>query len=212
MANQEPANNQAEPQPTEPQGGEPATGSEPAGTEPQGGNSANGAAQGQEAKYTDADVDGMIQSRLARERAKIEREVREQLAKEANDAQTQAQKLENMTELQRAQYEAKQLKAKNEALEAERDLSRQMAIARRELSDAGISMGDDLLSMFVAADAEKTGAAIDRIKELWPKAVNEAVQKELKRTTPPASQGGSQTSFGASFAKQYTKTMNGGNK
>ena len=177
----------------------------------QGSEGGAGGDQGQqEAKYTDDDVNDIITKRLARERAKMEREIRDSIAQEQQTQQTEAEKLRNMTELQRAQYEAKKLREEKEALEAERDLSQQMGIARRELSAAGITMSDELLSMFVSAEAEKTGAAIDKLKELWPKAVNEAVQRELRREPPKAGQQGDGKSFGASFAQKYSKQQNGG--
>ena len=206
-------------------GGKQGTGNEGEGAQGQGtGNEGSGGTGGtdggagaeqgqrgqQEAKYTDDDVNDIITKRLARERAKMEREIRDNLAREQQDQQTEAEKLRNMTELQRAQYEAKKLREEKEALEAERDLSQQMGIARRELSAAGITMGDELLSMFVSAEAEKTGAAIDKLKELWPKAVNEAVQRELRREPPSAEQQPGGKSFGASFAQKYNKQQNGG--
>lgn len=166
--------------------------------------------QGEARKYTDADVDEIVKKRLARDRAKIERDVRKQVEDEAAAKKTEAQKLEDMTELQRAKYEAEKLKAEKEALEAERDLAQQTAIARRELDAADIVLGDDLLSMFVSSDADATGAAISRIKEIWPKAVNEAVQKQLRREPPKADQGKGGASFGAEFAEKYSKSMNGG--
>ena len=175
-----------------------------------GGDGNNGG--GDEKKYTDADMDGIVSKRLAREREKMEREIREAIAKEADDKRTEAEKLANMTELQRAQYEAKQIKAENDALKAERDYSQQMAIARHELSEAGINLPDELLSMFVSSEAEKTSAAIDKLKELMPKFINDAVQDKLKRTPPQAENNGGSKSFGASFAEQYSKQKNGGNQ
>ena len=164
-----------------------------------------------EAKYTDKEVDGIVSKRLERERAKMEREIREALSKEQEDKRTEAEKLANMTELQRAQYEAKRLKAEKEALEKERDLSQQMGIARHELSEAGIAMPDELLSMFVSPEAEKTNAAIGKLKELVPKFINDAVQRELKRDLPKNPDAGSGgKSFGASFAQEYSKSKNGG--
>lgn len=165
---------------------------------------------GAEAKYTDADVDAIMKKRLAREREKMEREIREAIAKEADGKRGEAEKLAGMTELQRAQHEARRLKAEKEALEAERDLSRQMAIARKELSEANIPMPDELLSMFVSPEAEKTGAAIGKLKDLMPKFINEAVQRELKRTPPTDPGRGGGKSFGASFAERYNERVNGG--
>lgn len=162
-------------------------------------------------KYTDADVDAILEKRLARERAKMAKEIRDQIAQEAEDAKTEAQKLEGMTELQRAKHEADQLRKEKAELELKQNLSDQMAVARKELSDAGIALGDELLGMFVAPDAETTSEAIDKLKDLWPKAVNDATQAKLKRTPPPADKAPNQKSYGASFAENYTSKMNGGN-
>lgn len=159
-----------------------------------------------ELKYTDADVDGILEKRLARERAKMEREIRKNIEKEAASKKTEAEKLENMTALQKAQYEARKLKEEKEALERERDLTNQMTIARRELAEVDINLGDELLTMFVSPDAEKTSAAIDAIKELVPKMINEAVQKRLRREIPEGEQRKGAKSFGAEFAEQYTKS------
>ena len=188
-------------------GGEPNAGGEP---DPNG-DGGNGGEGASEKKYSDADVDGIVSKRLAREREKMEREIRASIDKQQEDKHTEAEKLANMTELQKAQYEARKLKAEKEALEAERDLSQQMAIARHELSEANIAMPDELLSMFVSPEAEKTSAAIDKLKELMPKFINEAVQRELKRTPPKnPDAGGGGKSFGASFAEEYSKQKNGG--
>lgn len=165
-----------------------------------GGNEAGGP------KYTDADVDEIVKKRLTRERAQIEREIRKSIEDEAASKKTEAEKLENMTALQKAQYEAKKLKEEKEALERERDLSNQMAIARRELAAVDINLGDELLSMFVSADAEKTGAAIEQIKSLMPKVINEAVQKRLSRELPAGERGQGGKSFAAEFADRYTQS------
>lgn len=165
---------------------------------------------GAKAGKTDAEVDAIVEKRLARERAKMEREIRQQIANEAETKQTEAEKLKNMTELQRAQYKAEKLQEELEAKQSQIDLSEQTAIARNELASAGIILGDKLLAMFVSPEAEKTSAAIDELKELWPKAVNDAVQKELKRDIPDAAKAHGQKSFGASFAEKYNKKMNGG--
>ncbi|MEG0790994.1 MAG: DUF4355 domain-containing protein [Gordonibacter sp.] len=163
-------------------------------------------------KYTDDDVDGIVEKRLARERAKLAKDIRKQMADEAQEAQTEAQKLESMTELQRAKYEADQLRKEKAELERKQNLSDQMAVARKELNDSGIAICDELLEVFVAPDAETTGTAIDKIKELWPQEVNKAVQAALKRKPPDADKGHSDApSYGASYAANYSKQMmNGG--
>lgn len=178
--------------------------------DPNGADEGNGGGDEKpEAKYTDADMDAVVEKRLARERAKMEREIRKQIEDEAASEKTEAEKLKEMTELQRAQYEAKKIQMERDELQGRLDLNEQTAIARKELSEADINLGDDLLAMFVSADAEKTSRAIDQIKELWPKAVSEAVQRELKRTPPPADQAAGSVSFGATYAKSYSDEMKG---
>lgn len=163
-------------------------------------------------KYTDEDVDGIVEKRLSRERAKLAKDIRKQIADDEQVARTEAQKLENMTELQRAKHEADQLRKDKADLERKQNLSDQMAIARKELSESGISICDEMLRMFVAPDAEETGAAIDKIKELWPQEINKAVQSALRRKPPEADKDhGDVPSYGASYADNYSKQMmNGG--
>ena len=77
------------------------------------------------------------------------------------------------------------------------------------------AQGYDLpIPLRVSVDADKTGAAIDQLKELWPKAVNEAVQRQLKREIPKADPKPNEVSFGAAFAQKYSQTktanQNGG--
>ena len=162
--------------------------------------------------YTDEEVNAIVEKRLARERAKIEKAAREQAEKDAKSEEDEAERLKGMTELQKAQYEAKKLKEENDALKSEQNLSKQMAVARKELSEAGISLGDELLAIFVSPEAEKTNEALESIKKLWPEALNKAVQDALKRTPPPAEKKPGETSFGATYAKNYSEKMNGGKK
>ena len=92
-------------------------------------------------------------------------------------------------------------------------LAEQMGVARSELKAAGIDLGDELLSMFVTEKADDTNAAISKIKELFPKAVNAAVQEALKRRPPKDGAGAKPSqSFASKFASDYSNRMNGGKK
>lgn len=134
--------------------------------------------------YTDADVDEIVKKRISRERAQIEKQIREQIKQEADDQRSEAEKLAGMNDLQRAQYALEKANAEKAALERRINLSEQMGVARAELKAAGIDLGDELLSMFVTEKANDTNAAISKIKELFPKAVDAAVQEALKRQPP----------------------------
>lgn len=163
-----------------------------------------------EKKYSDAELDDIIAKKLASKRAAWEKEFRAQLEKEKDDGVSEAEKLKGMTDLQRAQYEAQKYKKELEEKQAHIDFAEQMSIARSELSDAGITFGDELLSMFVSPDADKTMSAIEKLKELWPNELNAAVQNALKRTPPAAETNPAQKSYGTEYAEKYNQKMNGG--
>lgn len=183
---------------------------DPAGDDGEGGN----ADPKQTGKtYTDDEVNAIVQQKLARESKKLEKRIREELAQQADDKRSEAEKLAGMNDLQRAQYELKKAQGEKAALERRINLSEQMGVARSELKAAGIDLGDELLSMFVTEKADDTNAAISKIKELFPKAVNAAVQEALKRYPPKDGAGSKpQLSYAAKFASDYSNRMNGGKK
>ena len=197
---------------TDPAGGgtDGAEGDDGEGREP-GGDGADPKPAGK--TYTDDEVNAIVQQKLARESKKLEKRIREELAQQADDKRSEAEKLAGMNDLQRAQYELKKAKDEKAALERRIHLSEQMGVARSELKAAGIDLGDELLSMFVTEKADDTNAAISKIKELFPKAVDAAVQEALKRQPPKDGAGGKpQQSYAAKFASDYSNRMNGGKK
>lgn len=205
---------------TPPQGG----GTDPAGdgTEGADGDDGEGGEPGGEGDtgpkpagktYTDDEVNAIVQQKLARESKKLEKRIREELAQQADDKRSEAEKLAGMNDLQRAQYELKKAQGEKAALERRINLSEQMGVARSELKAAGIDLGDELLAMFVTEKADDTNAAISKIKELFPKAVDAAVQEALKRQPPKdGASGKPQQSYAAKFASDYSNRMNGGKK
>ena len=197
---------------TDPAGGgtDGAEGDDGEGREP-GGDGADPKPAGK--TYTDDEVNAIVQQKLARESKKLEKRIREELAQQADDKRSEAEKLAGMNDLQRAQYDLKKAKDEKAALERRINLSEQMGVARSELKAAGIDLGDELLSMFVTEKADDTNAAISKIKELFPKAVDAAVQEALKRQPPKDGAGGKpQQSYAAKFASDYSNRMNGGKK
>ena len=56
--------------------------------------------------------------------------------------------------------------------------------ARKQLSEKGINISDNLLEFMVSKDAEKTKKAVDSFAELFNSAVNEAVKAKARQTTP----------------------------
>ena len=157
-----------------------------------------------EKKYTDDDVDRIVDRIIAKERAKADKE---------KDAITEAQKLEQMNAQERAEYQNKKLQEEVDALKREKNLNEQMAVARKELKDAGINVSDKLLSMVVSPDAETTKANVSEFKETWAADLEAAVKESLKRNPPQAEKPNQQgKSRAAAFATDYSNQMNGGKK
>lgn len=161
--------------------------------------------------YTNEEVDEIVSKRLARERQKLEREIREQLEKKAEDNRTEAEKLAAMNATQKAEYEAEKLRARVAELEQQQNLAEQTGVARATLAEAGINVPDELLQTLVTTDAERTQQAVESFKDAYLKSVNDAVQDALRRKTPPAgSHPGGGESYGAQYAKQYSEQRKNG--
>lgn len=133
--------------------------------------------QDQEKKYTDEDVDKIINSKFAKWEEDQKKKVDE------------ATKLAEMDAQQKAEYKAKQLEEKLEKLTNAQTLSQMSKTARTMLSGHDINVSDDLLTLLVSADADKTKASIDSFVTLFEAAVENAVKDKLKGSSPKKGQG-----------------------
>lgn len=151
----------------------------------------NGAAAGQdketkdakatgtdEKKYSDADLDRIINKKFAAWQEKKQKEVDE------------AQKLATMNATQKAEYERDQLKKELDEYKRKDSLAEMSKTARKILADDGITVSDELLSVLVTTDAEKTKAAVDGFKKAFKDAVDAAVKEKLKGEPPKKGTGG----------------------
>lgn len=127
----------------------------------------------EEKKYTDADVDKILEAKFAKWEKKKEKEISE------------AKKLENMNAEERAEHSEKK------AQEALEKLARyEMAgTARGILAEQNVTISDNLLGVLIDTDAEQTKANIENFVDLFNKAVTAEVEKRLKGHTPPAGTG-----------------------
>ena len=130
------------------------------------------------AKYTDADVDEILNKKFAEWQKKQQKAVDE------------AQKLATMDANQKVEYERDQLKKELEELKRVSALAEMSKTARKMLSDNGITISDDLLSVMVTEDSAITKAAIDSFSTMFTEAV-EAVVKERLKGEPPRKGAGS---------------------
>lgn len=137
-----------------------------------------------DAKYTDADVDKM--------KIRWKNEWKEQQQKAVDEAK----KLAEMSATEKAEYERDKITKERDELQKALDelkrkdtLSEMTKTARKMLSDSGINVSDELLSVMVTTDAEQTKNAIDGFTKLYKEAVEAAVKERLRGETPKAGTG-----------------------
>lgn len=127
-----------------------------------------------EKKYSDADINKIINQKFAEWQKKKDAEIDE------------AKKLAEMNEAQKANYEKEKLENQLKELMAKNTLAEMTKTARNILADDGISVGDDLLAALVSTDAEATNKAVESFKTLFKDTVDKAVKEALKGNPPKA--------------------------
>lgn len=125
-----------------------------------------------EKRYTVKEVDELIKRKKAEW---------EKTRKKEDD---EAKKFAKMNAQERAEYKQQQLEKRIQELEDEKTLAGMRDEARKQLSEKGINISDNLLEFMVSKDAEKTKKAVDSFAELFNAAVNEAVKSKARQSTP----------------------------
>lgn len=130
------------------------------------------------AKYTDEDVDEILNKKFAKWEERRQKAVDE------------AKKLAEMNAQQKAEYERDKLRKELDAYKKKDALAEMTKTARKMLSDVNINIGDDLLGIMVTTDAEETKAAIDGFTKAFNEAVESAVKERLRGEPPRKGTGG----------------------
>jgi hypothetical protein len=142
------------------------------------GNGNGGSTQQKDApKYTDADVNALLNKKFAEWQQKKERETSE------------AERLAKMTAEQRANERLATLEKElnqYKAAKAREDMASQ---ARSILREKNINVADGLISNLIAADAETTKANCEAFISLYQQAVESGVKEKLKGTETPKKGG-----------------------
>lgn len=125
-----------------------------------------------EAKYTDEDVDKIINRKFA------------EWEKKQKNAVDEAKRLAEMNAQQKAEYERDQLKEQLQEYQKKETLAEMAKTARKMLSEENIVIPDELLSMMVSTDAGQTKAAVDGFLKVFKSTVEEAVKERLKGEPP----------------------------
>lgn len=125
-------------------------------------------------KYSDEDFDRMFNQKFAKMMEKHQKELDE------------AKRLTEMNAQERAEHENRKLQEQVQELLKKEAISEMTKSARGMLREKDINIGDDLLSVLVSEDADKTKKSVENFISLFQDAVNRAVKDALKGETPKA--------------------------
>lgn len=131
--------------------------------------------------FTQADVDRMINQRFAR----IQRDTERRVEQAREEGRTEAERLAQMTEQQRAEHERQ--RSEQAAREREESLARREAeITRRELKSTAIDtlaskkLPTGLAEILNYTDADACNESIDTVEKVFRAAVQQEVNDQLK--------------------------------
>ena len=116
-------------------------------------------------KYTDADLDAILNKKFAK------------WQKQQKQAVDEATRLANMTAQERAEHERDKLQKELDALKKANTIAEMEKTARNMLHTDGVTVPDEIVSVLVGDDAETTNKSV----KAFSKAFKDAVQKEVKR-------------------------------
>ena len=130
-----------------------------------------------EKKYTDEDLDALIEKKFSKWKKAEEKRVSE------------ATKLAEMNAQQRAEYERDQYKQEIEQLRAESERRKMETTALEMLNEQGVNVSQKLVSTLVSENAEATKESVGAFIEAFNEAVEIAVNNKIK-SAPPKKFGG----------------------
>lgn len=126
----------------------------------------------EERKYSDADLDEIINKKFAKWQSEKQKEIDE------------AKRLADMNAQEKAEYERDQMRQELERLKTAQTIHEMTKTARKMLSEKGLSVPDGILTILVDKDAEKTKKAVDDFSEMYKDAVELGVKERLKSPSP----------------------------
>lgn len=150
---------------------------------------------GEEKKYTDKDVDAIVNKRFAKWKTEQEQAVK--------SAKEEAEKLAKMNAEQKQNYEIEKLQKENEKLKQEAAKVELSRSATGILAEKGIEATQDVLDFVVGNDADDTNAKIDKLVKIVESQIKKAEIARATGTTPKTmTNSGSQLS---EFEKRLAK-------
>ena len=141
-----------------------------------------------EAKYTDADVDAIINKKFASWQEKQDKAIADAVAKVE-----EANRLAQMNDKEKADHERKAMEDELAMLKAEKARNTMMKEARQMFKADGLTIPDEIINVLVADTAEATSGAVKAFSGLFQKAVDEAVKAKLAGNEPKRGSGSDMT-------------------
>lgn len=143
--------------------------------------------QQSEKTFTQSELDSIIEKRLARERAKLEKEYKTKINEGITSGLDEAKKLEKMTAQEKAEYEFNKRLADLEAREKEYNLKELKQTALSILNEKGfdIESAKSISTILDYTDADKCKASIDNINKLITGLVEKGVNAKIKTNKTP---------------------------
>ena len=132
--------------------------------------------QATEKTFTQSEVDDLIKKRLAKQEKSFDKRMQEKL--------DEAEKLRQMNETQKAEYEQEKQRAYIAELEAKINRSGLEREASKMLSEGGIAVDDKILGLVVKDTAESTQEAVESFVALVNALADKKVSEKLKGKTP----------------------------
>lgn len=133
------------------------------------------------AKYSDADLDKIINKKFAEWKAKEEKAVKE------------AERLAKMTAAEKAEHQMNEAIKRAEEAEAKLNRYAMKSEARTILSEAKLNLPESLLDILISDDAESTKTRIDDFTKLFNEAVETAVKAKIAGNPPKTKSGAAAT-------------------
>ena len=185
------------------------------GFDPNGAGQGQGDGQGQQdtppKTYTQEELDALLKDAEAKgygkgkfdTNAKWEKTSKERERQAKEEAEKQA-RFEKMSELEKAQTQAKEYLEKFQALEDEIALNKQKEETRKLMKEKGLS--DSFLdSVLVFKDADATLEKIEEIKTLFDAEVQKAVEAKIQVHVPKQNANPDDSGFTLEMAKKALK-------
>lgn len=144
--------------------------------------------------FTQSEVDELIKKRLAKQEKSFDKRMQEKL--------DEAEKLRQMNETQKAEYEQEKQRAYIAELEAKINRSGLEREASKMLSEGGIVADDKILGLVVKDTAERTQEAVESFVALVNELADKKVGEKLKGKTPKKMED---TSAGEITKEQFNK-------